>query len=552
MSAGPASAHRAGRPGTTPRIVEGITMSDVPSRADGLDSSASPGDPHSAIALNVTGLRKVFPGTQALKDVDLEVRYGEVHALCGGNGCGKSTLIRILSGVEVADAGRVSIGGHEMDAAQLSAQQSYDLGFRVVHQDPALYPDLSVAENLMLGAAYPTTAAKRIAWRKVHRRARDLIERFQIDAAPHTLLRDLRVSVRTQVAIASALQDVDDAPCIVALDEPTAALPADEVQLLLSAVRQLTAMGHAVIFVSHRLDEVLSLTDRVTVMRDGQVYKQHRTEELTEEELIESILGRRATELRERSARASVGEPVLTVRNLNAGPVRDVSFEVCAGEVVGVAGLLGSGRTELLSAIYGGLRKEAGTVQLNERDANFRSMAAAIEAGVVMIPEDRARGAAFLDKSVDENLDVGILRAYWRGLGFRRAKMRTDAEALRRKFGIKAPSGTVAMRTLSGGNQQKTIFARWLRRDTSLLLLDEPSQGVDVGARADIYMAVRAMTDGGGAALVVTSDLEELAQFVDRALILRNGRLVGEVSGDELTAHRLNQLVHMQSGSAHD
>jgi ribose transport system ATP-binding protein len=501
------------------------------------------------VALSVTGLRKVFPGTQALKDIDLQVRYGEVHALCGGNGCGKSTLIKILSGVETADAGRVLLGGDEFDASQLTAERSYSLGFRVVHQDPALYPDQSVAENLMLGSAYPVNRAKRISWRKVDLRARELIERFHIDAAPSTLLRDLRVSVRTQVAIASALQDTDDAPCVVALDEPTAALPADEVEQLLAAVRQLTAMGHAVIFVSHRLDEVLSLTDRVTVMRDGRVYKEHRTRELTEDELIQSILGRRASEIRERSATATVGRTVLSVRDLCAGPVRKVSFEVRAGEVVGIAGLLGSGRTELLSAIYGGMKKDAGTVQLGGRDANFRTMTSAIKAGVVMIPEDRARGAAFLDKTVDENLDISVLGAYWRIWGFARGKLRTDAAALRAKFGIKAPSGTVPMRTLSGGNQQKAIFARWLRRNASVLLLDEPSQGVDVGARADIYLAIREMTDAGGAALIVTSDLEELAQFVDRALILRNGRLIGEASGEELTAHRLNQLVHLTSGS---
>jgi ribose transport system ATP-binding protein len=496
------------------------------------------------LALGVSGLRKVFPGTQALKNVDLSINYGEVHALCGGNGCGKSTLIKILSGVERADAGEVILAGQKLDAAQLTAELSYSLGFRVVHQDPALYPDLSVAENLMLGSGYPVTRAGRISWPEAHKRAQKLIERFHIDATPATLVRDLRTSVRTQVAIASALQDMDDAPCVVALDEPTAALPTDEVQLLLEVVRRLTAMGHAVIFVSHRLEEVLSATDRVTVMRDGEVFKEHRTEDLTEAELIESILGRRAAEVRESGLRGSTGKPVLSVQNLSAGPVRDVSFDVRAGEVVGVAGLLGSGRTELLTAIYGGLKKEAGTVELHGRPANFRSMTAAIAAGVVMIPEDRARGAAFLDKSVDENLDVGVLGDFWGSFGFKRAEMRAEAQALRAKFGIKAPSGSVPMRALSGGNQQKAIFARWLRRDASVLLLDEPSQGVDVGARADIYLAIREMTESGGAALVVTSDLEELAQFVDRALILRSGRVTGEVSGAEMTAHRLNQLVH--------
>lgn len=511
------------------------------------DAGATP-NRDASTALSVQGLSKVYPGTQALKDISLEVRYGEVHALCGGNGCGKSTLIKILSGVVGADRGQVSINGRQLDATELTPKTSYELGFRVVHQDPPLYPDLSVAENMTLGSSYPTKRPGWIAWRKVRSRAQELIRRFEIQATPGTLVRDLPVSVRTQVAIATALQDVQDGRCIVALDEPTAALPAHEVKLLLSAVRQLAAMGHAIIIVSHRLDEVMSVSDHVTVMRDGRVFKDHRTRMLTEAELIESIVGRSADELRPQLQQASAGEPVLTVTGLSAGPVQDVSFDVRAGEVVGVAGLLGSGRTELLSAIYGGLRKEAGQIELHGTGVEFRSMDKAIRSGVVMIPEDRANGAAFLDMSVDENMDVSVLGRYWRGLGFRRVQMRQDADALRAKFRVKAPSGTVPMRTLSGGNQQKAILARWLRRDASLLLLDEPSQGVDVGARSDIYAAVRTVTSAGGAAVVVTSDLEELAQFVDRAIVLSNGRLTHHVPREELTAHRLNELVHMQSG----
>lgn len=506
------------------------------------------------LALGIRGLSKVFPGTQALKGIDLDIHYGEVHALCGGNGCGKSTLIKILSGSAPADQGTVMINGRQLDAANLDSKASYDLGFRVVHQDPPLYADLSVEENIALAARYPTAGSGNIAWREVRRRAQHLIERYSIQASPETLVRDLPVSVRTQVAIAAALQDVDGGRCIVALDEPTAALPAAEVKVLLDAMRRLAALGHAIIFVSHRLDEVLAATDRVTVMRDGQVFKDHRTETLTEAELIESIVGRAAADLRpQRSTAAPLGDPILTVTDLTAGPVRDVSFEVRPGEVVGVAGLLGSGRTELLSAIYGGLKKSAGKVKVNGRAADFRRIDQAIGAGVVMIPEDRPRIGAFLDMSVDQNMDIGVLDRYWKGFRFRRERMSRDADELRARFGVKAASGSVQMRTLSGGNQQKAILARWLRRDkVSILLLDEPTQGVDVGARSDIYKLVRKATEAGAAALVVTSDFEELAQFVDRALILRNGRIVAHVPHDELTAHRLNELVHMQSRNHHD
>ena len=273
---------------------------------------------------------------------------------------------------------------------------------------------------------------------------------------------------------------------------------------------------------------------------------------MSEAELIESILGRPVEDVRGTKAAGPPGEPVLVVNDLTAGPVRSVSFEVRSGEVLGVAGLLGSGRTELLSAIFGAIKPSRGDITLLGRKTRFRRISQAIDAGVVMIPEDRPRGAAFPDMTVDQNMDIGVLARYWRGLGFHRSRMQSDADELRKKFRVKAPSGGVAMRTLSGGNQQKAILARWMRRNASLLLLDEPSQGVDVGARADIYAAIRSTTDGGGAAIVVASDLEELALFADRAIVLHNGRLVAEVPGSELTAHRLSELVYMQAGVKND
>lgn len=538
--AGSVGAKRADRSGSGPS--GGEVVPGQPSDSVEADSE---------LGLVVRGLGKVYPGTQALKGVDLDLHYGEILALCGGNGCGKSTLIKILSGVEPADQGVVTMNGRELEAAELTAKSSYGAGFRVVHQDPPIYLDLSVAENIALGSAYPTRKSKRIAWRTVRQQAVELIDRFKIEAKPESLVRDLPVSVRTQVAIATALQDVRGERCIIALDEPTAALPAAEVNLLLETMRNLAKMGHAIVFVSHRLAEVLTIADRVVVMRDGRIHKEHKTADLTEAELIESILGRRADEIRAQRGGAA-GDTVMSISGLTAGPVLDVSFELRAGEVLGVAGLLGSGRSELLRAIYGDLRRSSGEVTLRGRKANFRSADRAIEAGVVMIPEDRSRGGAFLDMTVDQNIDISVLQHYWRGFGFRRRAMQQDADKLRSKFAVKAPSGSVEMRALSGGNQQKTILARWLRRDASVLLLDEPSQGVDVGARADIYAAIRTVTGAGGAALVVTSDLEELAQFVDRAIVIRNGRLVARVDAEQLTAHRLNELVHMQSEEAHD
>jgi ribose transport system ATP-binding protein len=297
------------------------------------------------------------------------------------------------------------------------------------------------------------------------------------------------------------------------------------------------------LFVSHRLDEVLALTDRVTVLRDGRAVSAHDTARLSEQELIEAILGRRAAATRERRSQVDEGPIVLEISRLTAGPLRDVSLMIRAGEVVGIAGLLGSGRSELLRAVYGDLSREAGTIAVNGKPAHFQRKDQAIGRGVVMIPEDRAAGGIFADLSVAENLNASVLRRYWRLL-FRTRKLRRDSADLIARFAIKTPTDSVPIAALSGGNQQKTVFARWLRRDPVLLLLDEPAQGVDVGARADIYAAVREVTDAGGAALVVASDLEELAQVVDRALVLRNGAITAEVQLADLSAQRLNELIY--------
>lgn len=511
-------------------------------------------DPSGSVALSARSIVKTYPGVRALAGVDLKLKFGEVHALCGGNGSGKSTLVKILTGVVAGDEGSVQIGQHTIDVSQIKHNVVHDLGVRVVHQDLAMFPDLSVAENMALGAAYPTVAGK-IRHRELRQRALTQLERFDINTRPETLVQDLPVAMRTQVAIARALQDVEDDRAVVILDEPTAALAAHEVKILLRAVRSLANRGHAVLFISHRLDEILSLTDQVTVLRDGKVFAEHETSKLTERELIESIIGRQVVIRRDAAqaqADSSTAPPVLTVRGLSAGPLRRINLEVRSGEVVGIAGLLGSGRTELLQALWGDLKRSEGTVVLNEREVDFARNEQAISAGVVMVPEDRVHGGAFADLTLEENLDVSVLAKYWRWRGFRRSEMRADAGELRQRFRIKAPAGTVAMRTLSGGNQQKAILARWLRRDPVLLLLDEPTQGVDVAARADIYEAIRAVTRTGSAALVVTSDLEELAAVVDRAIVLRDGRVVGEVPRHELTAQFLNELIYRETEARHD
>lgn len=500
--------------------------------------------------IRVRGVQKSYPGTRALAGVSMDIARGEIHGLCGGNGSGKSTLIKILSGVVSADAGEIVLDGTITPATDLNPKLSEELGIRVVHQDLAVFLDLSVAENLRLGTSgYPRTRTGSINWRRLRRETEEHLKRFEIRARPETLLRDLPVATRTQVAIARALHNIDADRGLIIFDEPTAALPVHEAEMLHGVMRRLAKAGHSILFVSHRLDEVLALTDRVTVFRDGSVMSQHKTEGLNEAELIAAILGNAPLAEQEASTSRAKAPVLLDIENLTVSPLKNVNIEVHAGEILGVAGLLGSGRTELLRAIYGDLPTSTGTITFNGRRVRFARSEQAIGSGIVMVPEDRARGGAFQDMSLDDNLSIGVLKDYWRWHGFRRGRMTGDARTLRSEFNIRAASGDAPMSSLSGGNQQKAILARWLRRNPMLLLLDEPTQGVDVGARADIYVAIRKVTEAGGAALLVTSDLEELSQVADRAVVLKDGGVAGEVQSADLTAQLLNELIYSRSNN---
>jgi ribose transport system ATP-binding protein len=498
--------------------------------------------PNGAAGLTVTGLSKAYPGTRALDGVNLDVRPGEIFGLCGGNGSGKSTVIKILCGVESADAGHVQFRGTSLPASEIQSQMMHNLGLRVVHQDLAVFLDLSVGENLMLGASYPTYFGSSINWRAVSKRARELIARFEIDAVPRTLLRDLPVATRAQIAIARALQDVDEAGGLIILDEPTASLPVHEARILHRAIRRLAAEGHAVVLVSHRLDEIVTLGDRAAVLRDGRVAVKLSGANLTEQALVTAILGGEIEAIQERPVVGSDSEMVLEVTDLFAGPLQDINVKVRAGEFLGVVGLLGSGRTELLRAIYGDLSVQKGSVKIKGEPVKFSRPDQAISHGIVMIPEDRVAAGIFPSLSVNENMDISVLLRVWRGL-FNRRAMANDSETLRQRYKLKSASGSVPISTLSGGNQQKAVLARWLRMNPSVLLLDEPTQGVDVGARADIYANVRRLTNAGSAAIVVASDLEELAQVSDRVVVMQRGRITGEVTGD-ITAELLGALLY--------
>jgi len=496
-------------------------------------------------ALTVRGLSKTYAGNLALDSLFLQVRPGEIHALLGGNGSGKSTAIKILAGVVPADpGGEIVVGDIAAGVSDWTPARAHAAGLRFVHQQPAVFPELSIAENLALGAEFPRGAGGRIKWSALHAHTQQLLDRYDVQATPQTPLRLLRAADRSRVAIIRALQDRDDADSgVLILDEPTAALPDAEVEHLLNALRQYAAAGQTILYVSHRLDEVLSVADRVTVLRDGRKVDTVETKGLTESALIEMIVGR-PLERAFPAPQAEVSEDAaLTLRGLTGGPLHGVDLTLRRGEVLGIAGLLGSGRSELLRMVFGAYPMDAGAITLDGAPYRPATPDAAMKAGIAYVPEDRQADALLHGCTVRQNLSAGSSGRYYRRLLWRHKEERADTQRSISDFLIRLYSDQQAIETLSGGNQQKAILARWLRRRPKVLLLDEPTQGVDVGARAEIYQLVRKATANGTSVLLVVSEPEELAHASDRVAILRGGRIAAVVD-QPLEAHRLTELMN--------
>ena len=509
------------------------------------EPAASRLNPAGPASVSLRNVSKTFAGTRALRHLDLDFYPGQIHAVCGENGSGKSTMIKILSGVYQGDAGgTVQINCEESAADRITPGFAHRHGIRVVHQDLAVFPELTVAENLAVDGGFARGFGGRIRWRQQHREAAELIRAFNIPARPTSRLAELSLAARAEVAIARALRDESvRGHGLLILDEPTAALPVNEVDALLTALRDLAAAGQPILYVSHRLDEVLDLADCVSVLRDGELVGTYLAAQLDESGLIDLMLGRAVSKALEFEPVVATGAPLLDVQNLSVGRLSDVSFSVAPGEMLGVAGVMGSGRSSLLRAIFGASGYQ-GQLLLDGKPFTARTPSAAMREGVAMVPENRLRDSAFVGESVDMNVSISVMGSYWQHLRMARRSLRQDADQLISQFRVKASSGRALMSSLSGGNQQKVILARWLRRKPRLILLDEPTQGVDVGARAEIWRALRKATENGSAAIVVCSDFQELAQVVDRAIVLRNGRIVANLSADQINAHRLAQLSH--------
>jgi ribose transport system ATP-binding protein len=501
-----------------------------------------------APVLELSRITKRYSRTLALDRVDLVVSRQEIHALVGGNGSGKSTLIKILAGVEKADVGgQIRIDGTSAAAHSWSPHAAHSAGIRVVHQDRGVFLDMSVADNLAAGHGYLTGFGFRVKTAQWHKHTQRVLERLDIDAAPATVVSRLRPATQTMVAIGRALQDLGEKTGrgLLILDEPTAALPRGEVNLLFAALRRCAAAGQSILFVSHRFPEVLSLCSSITVLRDGVTVASQPTAGLGELDLSKLVAGHKFANIAHRPEVVVDRRPsVVRIRSLTYGSLRNLDLDLRAGEVLGVAGLLGSGRTTLLRLIFGDLQPAAGTMTVDETSVKWRRPGHAVAKGVALVPEDRARDAVFASMTIDRNLAAAVVRRYWQGGILRDRRQWRESEALLGAFGIKAEDPNQPPTALSGGNQQKIVLARWLRTNPKVLLLDNPTQGVDVGARADIHGLIRAAAKNGATVLIVSDDYEELARVSDRVVVLRGGQFTSHLCGSELTGDSIARAIY--------
>ena len=470
---------------------------------------------------------KAFGSVRALSDVSLELFAGEAHALAGENGAGKSTLIKVLAGVHHPDAGRVLLDGRPVAFA--GPGNARDAGLAVIYQEPTLFPDLSVAENIFMGRQPRRQAARgfgRIDRRAMREEAAALFARLGVALDPAAPTRGLSIADQQMIEIAKALSR---RARVLIMDEPTAALTPDEVARLFDVARALRAEGAAVLFISHRLEEVFAPCQRVTILRDGHLIATSPVAEVTTDDLIRRMVGRSLSTLYPKAS-APIGDIALRVSRLTReGAFTDVSFEVRRGEIVALAGLIGAGRSEVARAVFGIDRWDAGRVELRGRPLPPGSPTAAMAGGLALVPEDRRAQGLVMDASIERNLGLTQLRALRRaGLMSRRRERNRAADwALRLQLKYARLSDAVTM--LSGGNQQKVVLAKWLATDPAVLIVDEPTRGIDVGTKAEVHRLLSELAGRGLAVLMISSDLPEVLGMADRVLVMHEGRLVAEI-----------------------
>ena len=491
------------------------------------------------VILRMQDIRKTFPGVVALDNVNLDVRSGTVHSLMGENGAGKSTLMKCLIGMYTPDEGTVELAG---DIVRFKdTKDGLEHGISMIHQELSPVPEMMVAENIWLGRE-PRGRLGLLSPAAMFRKTRELFDEWKINIDPKARMKDLTVSKQQMVEIAKAISY--DAKIII-MDEPTSAIPEREVAHLHGMIKRLTDFGVAIIYITHKMDEVFRISDDITVFRDGKHVGSYPAKELDRDKLIKLMVGRELTDLFPKEE-AEIGDVVLSVQGLNRGTVvKDVSFELHRGEILGLAGLMGAGRTEVLETIFGIEKADSGEVVLNGKTLRIKQPSDAIRAGMALLTEDRKLNGIMGVLSVRDNITAAALPRYSPRGVLRVGEMRKDSEDQREKLRIKTPSLSQLIKNLSGGNQQKALISRWLLTVPDVLMIDEPTRGIDVGAKSEIHRLMSMLAQEGKAIIMVSSELPEVLGMSDRILVMHEGRISGELSREEANQE---SVMHLATG----
>ena len=492
--------------------------------------------------LELKHITKLYPGVVALNDVSLEVRRGEILALVGENGAGKSTLIKTCSGAITPTQGEIVINGKSFTG--MTPQTSEQNGIGVIYQEFNLVGDLSVAENIFLGRAIRKGMV--IDLKAMERESKKILDSLNIKINPKTLVKTLSVGYQQMVDIAKA---VSQNAKLLIMDEPSAPLTSAEVEAMFAIVDKLKAGGVSIIYISHRLDEIFRLADRITILRDGQYVTTLNTDETNKDELVKYMVGRQLTEVYPKRDEICVKDEVIfEAVNVSGNGDKNISFKIHRGEVLGLGGLVGAGRTEFAELMFGMRQKTAGKFIFKGKEISPKTPKDAIELGIGLVPEDRKKEGALLGMSIRCNINMPIYQRISKGTVINEKKEEEIAQTYRKEISIKTPTLDQLVKNLSGGNQQKVILAKWLAADSELLIFDEPTRGIDVGAKQEIYTLINHLVEQGKTVLMISSEMEELMGMSDRILILAEGNMTGELNKSEFDQERIMQLASIEKG----
>jgi ABC-type sugar transport system ATPase subunit len=492
------------------------------------------------LLLEVKNITKTFPGVRALNNVNFSLHKGKVHALVGQNGAGKSTLIKIMSGVYQPDEGEMFLEGSHVHLP--NPRRAHEMGIFTIHQELSLAQHLSVAENVFLGMKKPKRFGKLfINWGELHARTSGVMQRLGLEIDPAQDVRSLNIGEQQLVEIAKGFLTESK---VLILDEPTSALSLHEIEYLFKIINNLKGHGIGIIYISHRLEEIFEIADTVTVLRDGDEIITTTIDQLDYDGITAMMIGRDLSSVDRETfrARKSIGKEILRAEQLRAARVNDVSFSLKEGEILGLAGLMGAGRSEIVRVIYGTLEKESGSIYLEGDEVDIKSPGEALKNGIGYTTEDRKNEGLFLDQSVRSNLTIAILKDLairgWLG-----KKEKGKAEQLVRDYNVVTPSLSREIKFLSGGNQQKVIIARTLASKLKVIILDEPTKGIDVGAKQEVFKLVRDLADSGLAVIFISSELSEVVDVADRILIIKDGRIISELARAEATKQKVLERI---------